>query len=93
MLGPVILITLCLVLLGLSIRLFLHGIRKTANEKVLGRLAAGQPQLAEEKPKWVGLERMFLRAGLGRPTERFGLWMSLWAVSIGLGYLLFDWVG
>ncbi|MBK5532820.1 type II secretion system F family protein [Pseudomonas sp. TH08] len=93
MLGPIILITTCLILLGLSIRLFLHGMRKTATEKVLNRLAAGQPQLATEKPTWVGLERMFLRAGLGRPTERFGLWLSVWLAGMGLGYLLFDWFG
>ena len=93
MLGPIILITTCLILLGLSIRLFLHGMRKTATEKVLNRLAAGQPQLATEKPTWVGLERMFLRAGLGRPTERFGLWLSVWLTGMGLGYLLFDWFG
>ncbi|QHC93748.1 MULTISPECIES: type II secretion system F family protein [unclassified Pseudomonas] len=93
MLGPIILIVICLTLLGLSIRLFLQGLRKTATEKVLNRLAAGQPQLAPEKPVWVGLERMFLRAGLGRPTERFGLWLSLWALAMALGFFLADWVG
>ncbi|WP_095114392.1 type II secretion system F family protein [Pseudomonas sp. Irchel 3H7] len=93
MLGPIILIVICLTLLGLSIRLFLQGLRKTATEKVLNRLAAGQPQLAPEKPVWVGLERMFLRAGLGRPTERFGLWLSLWALAMALGYFLADWIG
>jgi tight adherence protein B len=93
MIGPAILILLCLILLGLSIWLFVHGIHKTANERVLNRLAAGQPQLAAQKPTWVGLERMFLRAGLGRPTERFGLWLTLWGVAIVLGYLLADWIG
>ncbi|RON86468.1 type II secretion system F family protein [Pseudomonas fluorescens] len=93
MLGPIILIVICLTLLGLSIRLFLQGLRKTATEKVLNRLAAGQPQLAPEKPVWVGLERMFLRAGLGRPTERFGLWLGLWALAMALGFLLADWIG
>jgi len=93
MLGPIILIVICLTLLGLSIRLFLQGLRKTATEKVLNRLAAGQPRLAAEKPVWVGLERMFLRAGLGRPTERFGLWLILWALAMALGYFLADWIG
>lgn len=93
MLGPIILIVICLTLLGLSIRLFLQGLRRTATEKVLNRLAAGQPQLAPDKPVWVGLERMFLRAGLGRPTERFGLWLSLWALAMALGFFLADWVG
>ena len=55
MIGPAILILLCLILLGLSIWLFVHGIHKTSNERVLNRLAAGQPQLAAQKPTWVGL--------------------------------------
>jgi tight adherence protein B len=93
MIGPVILIITCLVLLGLSIRLFLHGLHKTANERVLSRLAAGQPQQAEEKASWAGLERMFLRAGLGRPTERLGLWLMLWAIAMLFGYLLATWIG
>jgi tight adherence protein B len=93
MIGPIILILLCLVLLGLSIHLFLKGVQKTANERVLNRLAEGQPQQVPGKTSWVGLERMFLRAGLGRPTERLGLWLMLWAVAMLLGYLLAHWVG
>jgi tight adherence protein B len=84
MIGPAILILLCLILLGLSIWLFLHGIHKTSNERVLNRLAAGQPQLAAQTPTWVGLERMFLRAGL---------WLTLWGAAIALGYLLASWIG
>ncbi|RON58390.1 type II secretion system F family protein [Pseudomonas frederiksbergensis] len=93
MIVPLILSLICVVLLGLSGWLFLHGIRKTGNERVLGRLAQGQPQLTAQKTTWVGLERMFLRAGLGRPTERLGLWLALWAVALLLGYLLADWIG
>ncbi|MBK5551727.1 type II secretion system F family protein [Pseudomonas sp. TH03] len=93
MIGPIILILVCLILLGLSIRLFLHGVHKKANERVLNRLAKGQPIQAASKTSWVGLERMFLRAGLGRPTERLGLWLMLWTVAMLLGYLLANWVG
>ncbi|MGE1175106.1 type II secretion system F family protein [Pseudomonas sp. BW7P1] len=93
MTGPVILIAICLMLLGLSIRLFLQGVRKTANERVLSRLAAGQPQTAPGKTSRIGLERMFLRAGLGRPGERLGLWLALWVIAMMLGYLAADWVG
>ncbi|PMX02913.1 type II secretion system protein F [Pseudomonas sp. FW215-R2] len=93
MIGPVILIVICLLMLGLSIRLFLHGVRKTANERVLTRLAAGQPQTAAEKTSWSGLERMFLRAGLGRPSEHFGLWLALWVLAMMLGYLMAEWIG
>jgi tight adherence protein B len=93
MIGAVILIVICLLMLGLSIRLFLHGVRKTANERVLTRLAAGQPQAAAEKSSWAGLERMFLRAGLGRPSEHFGLWLALWVLAMMLGYLAAEWIG
>lgn len=93
MLGPLVLIALCLVLLGLSIHLFVQGLRKTATEKVLSRLAAGQPQLTAEQPKRVGLERMFLRAGLGRPSERLGVWLSLWVLAMSLGFLTASWAG
>src|SRR5471032_3700116 len=93
MIGPIILILVCLILLGLSIRLFLHGVHKKANERVLNRLAKGQPIQAASKSSWVGLERMFLRAGLGRPTERLGLWLMLWTVAMLLGYLLAHWIG
>ncbi|MGF6130717.1 tight adherence protein B [Pseudomonas frederiksbergensis] len=93
MIVPIILSLICVILLGLSVWLFLHGIRKTGNERVLNRLAQGQPQLAAQKTTWVGLERMFLRAGLGRPTERLGLWLTLWGVAMLLGYAVADWVG
>ncbi|RON44006.1 type II secretion system F family protein [Pseudomonas frederiksbergensis] len=93
MIVPIILSVICVILLGLSVWLFLHGIRKTGNERVLNRLAQGQPQLAVQKTTWVGLERMFLRAGLGRPTERLGLWLTLWGVAMLLGYAVADWVG
>lgn len=93
MIVPMILSLICVVLLGLSVWLFLHGIRKTGNERVLSRLAQGQPQRIAENTRWVGLERMFLRAGLGRPTERLGLWLTLWGVVLLLGYLVADWVG
>lgn len=93
MIVPMILSLICVMLLGLSVWLFLHGIRKTGNERVLSRLAQGQPQRIAENTRWVGLERMFLRAGLGRPTERLGLWLTLWGVALLLGYLVADWVG
>jgi len=85
---PIVLTVLCLLLLGLSIRLFYQGMRKNDTEKVLNRLAEGQPQLVVEKPLWAGLERAFLRAGLGRPTERLGVWLMLWALGILLGFAL-----
>ena len=93
MIGPLVLSLVCLLLLGVSIRLFYQGLRKTNTERVLNRLAEGQPQLIVEKPVWVGLERAFLRAGLGRPTERLTLWLLLGAGALLRGLLLGDWPG
>jgi tight adherence protein B len=93
MLKPALLILICLTLLGLSIRLFYNGLRQTGIDRTLGRLTQGQPQLAVAKSSWAGLERAFLRAGLGRPTERLGLWLLLWAVGILLGFALASWIG
>ncbi|MCE6979497.1 type II secretion system protein F [Pseudomonas frederiksbergensis] len=93
MLKPTLLILICLTLLGLSIRLFYNGLRQTGIDRTLGRLMQGQPQLAVAKSSWAGLERAFLRAGLGRPTERLGLWLLLWALGILLGFALASWIG
>lgn len=84
---------ICLILLGLSGWLFYHGVRKTERERVLNRLAEGQPELSPQRSPWIGLERAFARAGLGQPSERLGLWLVVWAVLMLLGYLLGDWLG
>ena len=86
MLKPLLLILICLALLGLSLRLFYNGWRQGGTERVLDRLNQGQPQLTAEAPRWAGLERAFLRAGLGRPTERLGLWLLLWAFAMLIGF-------
>ena len=93
MLKPLLLILVCLALLGLSVRLFHRGMRQSGTDRVLGRLAHGQPELVVEKSSWAGLERAFLRAGLGRPTERIGVWLTLWAFGIFLGFTLGGWAG
>lgn len=93
MLKPLLLLLVCLGLLGLSIRLFYRAIRQSGTDRVLGRLAHGQPQLVVEKSSWAGLERAFLRAGLGRPTERISLWLTLWAFAVLLGLAVGSWLG
>ncbi|MCU1751445.1 type II secretion system F family protein [Pseudomonas sp. 6D_7.1_Bac1] len=93
MIGPILLSLMCVVLLGLSIRLFYQGLRKTSTERVLSRLAQGQPQLIVEKPVWTSLEHAFLRAGLGRPTERLTLWLLLWASLCLIGFIAQGWLG
>ncbi|WP_070415425.1 type II secretion system F family protein, partial [Pseudomonas sp. BS-2016] len=57
-------------------------------DRVLERLSDGQPVPQEPNGSWVALERMFQRAGLGKPTDRLGLWLSGWALGMLLGYLL-----
>ncbi|MGN7744024.1 type II secretion system F family protein [Pseudomonas sp. 22526] len=93
MLGPVLLALLCLTLLGLSGWMFYSGLRQARTARVLDRLAQGQPQPSLEKTSWNRLERAFLRAGLGRPTERLGLWLVVWALGCMLGYGLGKWPG
>ncbi|MHC8290872.1 type II secretion system F family protein [Pseudomonas sp. XS1P51] len=93
MLKPVLLILVCLGLLGLSIRLFYSALRQTGTDRVLGRLTQGQPQRVAEKSSWAGVDRAFMRAGLGRPTERIGLWLSLWAFALLLGFAASGWFG
>ncbi|MHC8316350.1 type II secretion system F family protein [Pseudomonas sp. LB3P31] len=93
MIGPLLLSLMCLLLLMLSVRLFQQGMRKSGSERVLDRLAQGQPELVPEKAAWTGLERAFLRAGLGRPTDRLGLWLALWAMSMLVGAAVASWVG
>ncbi|MGY2168608.1 type II secretion system F family protein [Pseudomonas gingeri] len=87
MLGALLLGLICLLLLGASVRLFYLGMRKTGNERVLSRLAEGQPELASAvSPTRNRLDRLFLRAGFDRPGERLGLWLVMWAVLVLVGW-------
>lgn len=52
-----ILLLICLILIGLSLRSFQNGLRRAQTERVLGRLAEGQPQLTEEAGQWSGVEK------------------------------------
>jgi tight adherence protein B len=93
MIGPLLLCLVCLLLLTLSVRLFYQGVRKSGSERVLERLGQGQPERLPEKTRWTGLERAFLRAGLGRPTDRLGIWLTLWVVSMLMGFAVASWAG
>ena len=88
-----ILLLICVLLVSLSIWLFQRGLRQAGTDRVLERLADGQPLPQEPNGTWIAMERMFQRAGLGKPTDRLGLWLSCWAVGVLLGYLLADWLG
>lgn len=88
-----ILLLICVILIGLSIRSFQNGLRRAQTERVLGRLAEGQPQLAQQTASWNGVERMFLRAGLGKPSDSLGLWLAVWGLGVALGLMLASWPG
>ena len=93
MLKPLLLTLVCLALIGLSVRLLQRGLRQPGTERVLERLTQGQPERVARKTSWVALERAFLRAGLGRPTERLGLWLTLWGLAALVGLLAGGWLG
>ena len=93
MLKPLLLILVCLALLGLSVRLLSRGLRQPGTRRVLERLSQGQPERVVQKTSWTGLDRAFLRAGLGRPTERLGVWLTLWGLSVLLGFIAGGWLG
>jgi tight adherence protein B len=93
MLKSLLLILVCLALLGLSARLLYRGLRQPGTQRVLERLTQGQPERVVQKSSWVALDRAFLRAGLGRPTERLGLWLTLWGLTVLLGVAAGGWAG
>jgi tight adherence protein B len=92
MTGPILLLT-CIILVGLSLSLFKNGLRRASTDRVLERLAEGQPVAAQAVAGWDGLERMFQRAGLGKPTDRLGLWLTGWALGALLGLAVAEWLG
>jgi tight adherence protein B len=93
MLKPLLLILVCLTLLGLSARLLYRGLRQPGTQRVLDRLSQGQPERVAQKTSWTALERAFLRAGLGRPTERIGQWLTLWGLMALIGLVAGGWIG
>ncbi len=92
MTGPILLL-ICIILIALSLRMFQSSVRQANTNRVLERLGDGQPVAQELSSAWAPLERMFLRAGMGKPTEHLGLWFTGWAVGVLLGYVMGDWLG
>ncbi|GFM89539.1 type II secretion system protein F [Pseudomonas cichorii] len=91
--ASLVLAIIFVLLLGAALYMFYLALNRGASERVMQRLQVGQPIAIEEKPGIEWLERAFLRAGLGKPTERIGLAITLWTLSILLGYLMGDWFG
>ena len=91
--SPVVLLLIfsCLIAL-LSLSLVYRVLTDSTTDRVLERLGEGQPQLMEKIQGVAWLDRAFLQAGLGRPSERLGLWLSLWAVAVTVAGLIGGWV-
>lgn len=84
---------LSLGLLTLSARFFFAGLRQKGSKIVLARLGQGQEAPASAQPLMLWLERRFLRAGLGRASERVGMFLAIWMGLALLGALVQGWLG
>jgi tight adherence protein B len=92
MTGPILLL-LSLLQIGLAVRLIQHAMHQVETNRVLERLGEGQPEPVESSRTWNGLERMFVRAGLGKPTDTLGLWLTFWALGALIGFIAASWIG
>ncbi|KOP52360.1 type II secretion system protein F [Pseudomonas coronafaciens pv. porri] len=90
MTASLVLGVISLLLLIASVRMFYLALNQDAKERVRRRLTAGQIEPVVEKPGWARLDRAFIRAGLGLPTERMGLALTLYALLILIGYAMAD---
>jgi tight adherence protein B len=91
--GAIVLGVIFMLLMGLSLYLFYRGLNQGANERIMARLSLGQPEKVVAKPGLAAIERAFLRAGLGRPSERLPMALTLWLIAMLFGYLLYDGLG
>jgi len=91
--GAIVLGLIFMLLMAASLYLFYRGLNKGANERIMARLAVDQPVAATAKPGADRIERAFLRAGLGKPTERLPLAITVWGLSMLVGYLAYDGFG
>ncbi|WP_422420852.1 type II secretion system F family protein [Pseudomonas sp. GZD-222] len=88
----VVLGVICLAMLGLSVRLFYSGMRKSGAERTLERLGRVQDSspVAASGRDW--LDRLLQRAGLERRNDRLVSWLALWTllsllVALAVGWL------
>ena len=92
MIPALLLFTISFLMFVLSLSLVYRALTDPTTSRVLDRLGEGQPQFAEKIKGVAWLDRAFLQAGLGRPSERLGLWLSLWAGAVVLAGLIGGWV-
>ncbi|HWD33385.1 type II secretion system F family protein [Pseudomonas caricapapayae] len=83
---------ICLAMLGLSVRLFYSGMRKSGAERTLERLGRVQDSspVAASGRDW--LDRLLQRAGLERRNERLVSWLALWALLSLLVAMVMGWL-
>lgn len=94
MIAALVLGGFCLVMLGVSIRLFYSGMRKSGNERIMQRLGQHQAPVTHSSPSRLdGLERVLLRAGFDWRTERLVLWLASWLLLAGMAWLFTGWPG
>lgn len=91
MIPALILFAISLMMFMMSMNLVYRALRDPTTSRVLGRLTEGHPQLADKALGVEWLDRAFLQAGLGRPSERLGLWLLIWAGAVALAALLGGW--
>lgn len=88
---------ICLALLGVSVRLFYSGMRKSGEERILQRLGQVQETSALTPSSRYWLDRLLLRAGIERRNDRLLIWLVIglltallcgrilgWAAGVGL---------
>ena len=92
MIPALMLFTFSFLMFALSMSLVYRALTDPTTSRVLDRLGEGQPQLNVKLQGVAWLDRAFLQAGLGRPSDRLGLWLSLWAAAVVLAGLLGGWV-
>ena len=92
MIPVLLLFAISLLMLVFFLFLVYRVLTDSTTSRVLDRLSEGQSQLVEKKQGVAWLDRAFLQAGLGRPSERLGLWLSLWAGAVVLAGLIGGWV-
>lgn len=92
MTGPLLLL-FALLLIALAVRLIQYARHTRGTDRILERLGEGQPLPQTPPRSRDGLERMFVRAGLGKPKENLGIWLSIWVLGMVTGFILAGWVG
>jgi tight adherence protein B len=88
---------ICLALLGVSVRLFYSGMRKSGEERILQRLGQVQESSALSPSRRDWLDRLLQRAGIERRNDRLLIWLAIglltallcgrilgWAAGVGL---------